>query len=610
MADKKSILTLNLGSQRIGMARFTAGGKGSLQLTAYSVVDIPGDPTGDISRGPQIAAAVKQLATQLKATGEHVRYVISGQPVLSKFVKLPPLNVEKMDELIGFEAQQAIPFPISEVSWHYQLLNTGAEVVGEAEAVLAAVKADMLSELNSAVEGVPLVTDVVDIAPLALYNAFRFNYPDETRPALLVDLGSRCANLLYIESSGKFFFRTINNAGGASVTSSIAKEFGIDFTEAEERKIASGFVALSGYADHEDPDIAALSKVIRNALTRVHGEIVRTTNLYRSQQGGSAPEIIYLAGAGASLPYVKEFFEEKLNLPVEFFNALRQVAVGPKVDNEVAQASAHTMGELVGVGLRGAYSAPMELDLVPPAVAVRRDNARRKPFLFAGAAALLGVLAAGWLYNQSAASAFADRTAALTERKNELAGVDRLITEEDNRAKKEQARAELLNAAIEDRVYWLELFHHLNSLLNTDLIWITQFEPTIEGKSVTPTLVGTAKTITFEEPLRSSAPAAASTSRSSSRGRSAAPAQERFVDGIHIFGLYRNHNNEKGNQVVSDFFEELKKSPYFEIDPEEEYATYVRIDSPSDITWASGFEMRLPLKRKMQPTSSLKATSN
>src|SRR5690606_16840383 len=123
--------------------------------------------------------------------------------------------------------------------------------------------------------------------------AFRFNYPDETRPALLVDLGSRCANLLYIEPSGKFFFRTINNAGGASVTSSIAKEFGIDFTEAEERKIASGFVALSGYADHEDPDIAALSKVIRNALTRVHGEIVRTTNLYRSQQGGSAPEIIY-----------------------------------------------------------------------------------------------------------------------------------------------------------------------------------------------------------------------------------------------------------------------------------------------------------------------------
>ncbi len=605
MADKKSILTLNLGSQRIGIARFTAGGKGSLQLTNYSVVDLPGDPTGDVSRGPQIAAAVKQLTSSFKAAGSGVRYAISGQPVLSKFVKLPPLNVEKMDELIGFEAQQAIPFPISEVVWHYQLLNKEGEI-GETEAVLAAVKTDVLAELNTAVEGAPLITEGVDIAPLALYNAFRFNYPDLDRPALLIDLGARAANLLYIEPNGKFFFRTINNAGGASITSSIAKEFGAEFTDAEERKITAGFVALSGYADHEDPEVAALSKVIRNALTRIHGEIVRTSNLYRSQQGGSAPEIVYLAGAAASLPYVKEFFEEKLNLPVEYFNALRAVAVGPKVDAGQAQASAHTLGELVGLALRAAYSAPMELDLVPPPVAIRRDNARRKPFLFAGAAALLGVLAAGWLYNRSAANAFASRTEALTERKNELAAEDRKLNEEDARANREVARAELLEAAIQDRVYWLELFNNLNSLLKNDLIWITQFEPTVSEKSVTPALAGSGKTNSFDEPLAPSSPAAR---RSGSQSRAAAPA-EKFVDGVHIFGLYRNYQNDKGNQVVSDFFEEIKKSPFFDIDPSGEYAAYVKTDSPSDVTWASGYEMRLPLKRKIQPTPLLKATSN
>ena len=77
--------------------------------------------------------------------------------------------------------------------------------------------------------------------------------------------------------------------GGAATTSAIASEFNMPFADAEERKKQDGFVSLGGaYAEHEDPGIAAMSKVIRNTMTRLHSEIARTTSAYR-QAGGSAP---------------------------------------------------------------------------------------------------------------------------------------------------------------------------------------------------------------------------------------------------------------------------------------------------------------------------------
>ena len=601
MADKKSILTLNLGSQRIGMARFAAGGKGNLQLSGYAFAEISGDPTIEAARVTQVSSAVKNLVSQFKAANQGVNYAISGQPVLSKFVKLPPLpELDKVDELIGFEAQQSIPWPISEVAWDHQMLTKGS--VGEIEAVLVAIKADQLAELNSAVESAPLRTDLVDIAPLALYNAFRYNYPDVTAPTLLIDIGARTVNLVYCEGGDKVWFRTVQNVGGASVTTSIAKEFGLEFGDAETRKLTSGFVALSGYADHEDSELAALSKVIRNALTRTHGEIVRTTNLYRSQQGGSAPEQVFLCGGGASMPYVKEFFEEKLNLPVEFFSALRNVSAGPNVPAEQSAHDAHCLGELTGLALRSALACPMEIDLVPPPVAQRRENSARKPFLFAAAACLLGLLAAAGLYHRSAAGALDDQRNTLDQKRAGLQSVADKIAAEDARAKREQARADYLGTAVQDRVYWVELCSELNQLMKDDLLFITQIQPTVGDpcRSITEALVGEPRPITFDEPLKPTAAKAPPTPAGQ-------PGPLQLIDGIHVFGLYRE--NDRGVEVVTDYLNEIKsKGKSFEIDPAIETAKFVKTDSPTGDSWAYSFEMRLPLKRKLLPSTPVAKT--
>ncbi|MFL2478304.1 MAG: type IV pilus assembly protein PilM [Verrucomicrobiales bacterium] len=395
MADKKSIVTLDIGSQRVTMARFSLS-KGNLILQNYAYQYLVGDPAADSARIPQVSAAVKELASSLKLSGSDVYYTISGHAVFTRFVTLPDLDGSDLDQLVEFEAQQNVPFPIEEVTWAYQQVSSSGE--GEdkkVEVLLVAIKNDAIDEINEAVEG-SLVGRGVDVAPVALCNAFKFSYPEIEDAALLIDVGARTTDLIYIE--GKRIYTRSVPVGGAAASSAIAKEFDMSFADAEERKMQDGFVSLGGAAaDHEDPGIAAMSKVIRTTMTRLHSEIMRTTGNYR-QAGGGAPTIAYLCGGSAAMPYLREFLAEKLGFEVEYFNALSSVGVGPRVDAEEVGKDAHNLGELVGLALRDVSPDNVSIDLAPNDILARRDLDKKKPFLFAAAACWFILLIMGVLY--------------------------------------------------------------------------------------------------------------------------------------------------------------------------------------------------------------------
>jgi type IV pilus assembly protein PilM len=545
MAEKKSVLTLNLGSQRVGMARFSIGGKGALHLREYAFAEMPGDPTSDGTRRDSLTAATGQLAVMMKAADSEVNYAVPGQFLITKFVKLPPLNEDQVEKMVGFEAQQAVPFPLAETVWDYQLMGKNA---GEVEVGIVAVRSEHLGDLNAAVESNKLSPHIVDAAPVALYNAFRYNYPEVADCTLLIDLGARTTNLIYME--GRRAFIATCQTGCAAVTQAIAKEMGMDFDSAEQRKVADGFVNLGGnYADHEDPEIDAMSKVIRNALTKVHGEITRRTNAYRQQQNGNAPVMAYICGAGAALPYAKEVFEEKLRIPVEYFNPIQNVSVGPRVDAEKLGSEAFMLGELVGLALRE-MACPMELDLAPKSVQSRKDVGSRKPFLMLAAAALFATLGGTWLYNNGAASAF-------TREKNKLQGVIDGLSVHDSAIKKEEAREKQgadrfyhLNRAIVGQKAWVRIFNRLNNLLVDDSIWIVQIAPVnAELKDGTSEL--------FEN-------AAGEKADSLFKGETLPPAvaQDRSQTTVtHLFVVGVNRNSADAGANAIDLFKKITKDP-------------------------------------------------
>ena len=147
MADTQTSVALNIGSQRISMAVFEIAKNGTLVLKGYESQTINADPAQEASRLTQTRIAIADLAKSLKVSKLKARYAISGQSVFTRFVKLPPLQDDNIEQLVTFEAQQHVPFPLNEVVWDYELIDGAAEK----EVVIVAIKGDALDEINAAV---------------------------------------------------------------------------------------------------------------------------------------------------------------------------------------------------------------------------------------------------------------------------------------------------------------------------------------------------------------------------------------------------------------------------------------------------------------------------
>lgn len=579
MAKPARILALNLGSHTIGLAEFRLDAAGALVLHGFRRREVAIESGAETNRPAQATAALREMLEGLQCAPGKVNYAIANQNVFARFVKLPPVEAEKIERIIQFEAQQNVPFPIDEVVWDYQIVGGGGEE--QLQVVLVAIKADLLEELNRSVETAGLTTNLVDVATMALYNAFFHNYADASGCSLLIDLGARTTNLLFIEP-GHVFTRSIAQ-GGHAISTAIARELEEPFAAAEFRKKREGFVSLgAAYEEPADPEAARTSKVVRGVMTRLHGEIVRSINHYRAQQQGAAPQQIFLAGGSASLPYLREFLQEKLSAPVEFFNPLRRVAVAnPELAREAA-ASAHSLGELVGLALRSVTRCPMELNLAPASVERARQLERRRPFyLLAAACFLLGLL--GWSFwcfraNQVERAAL-DR---VQSKVTALSAIDaRMETVRRETGLLERA-ADPLFTAIRDRDFWPRIIEDLNTHLPKENIWITELVATSGGK---PVGLGATQRSAARPANAASAPTLAL--------HPGAP-NESKIDGLFVRGLYLF--NPKQQEVAVDYFRNLVRSKYFKIDPKNQART-LKPSTPDSVSWAYPYELRLELRQ-------------
>ena len=591
MATKSTSTVINLGSQRVSLATISGGSKGSLALTRFFYHDLEGDPSSDATRIPQMQMGVKAVVDQAKVKGNNVRCAIAGQPVFMRFVKLPPLSEDKVDQIVEFEAQQNVPFPIDEVSWGYQLIGEPGSI--DVEVLLGAIKSDELAAMNSAVERSGVKTLSVDVSPMLVYNAYRHSYADQTKPALILDVGARTANLIYAEP-GRVFISS-SRIGGASFTQAIAKEMSIPFEAAETLKLQKGAIAANG-SEPADEQAGLISTILKNAVTRLHGEIVRTNNRYKSQQEGSLPEVVYLAGRASGTEGFAQFLQEKLGVPVEYFNPLRNVGVGPKVNQDAVAAEAHTMGELVGLALRNGPQSPIELELVPPSLANARDLEKRKPALMLGTAGILGALAAGGFYFTRAAQVIGDKIDDLGGETDALAEVQDAIDSSTDDLDAVKARTGAYTDAVVQRTYWADFLTDLNNRLKSPEVWFTTLAPMIGDKELTKDLSGDFAPVLDARDLKKFR-----SDDGGNRRKNAAPAKPVEIDTVILKGLFRSP--ARPTIVSEDLLGALKESPYFktsgtDADGQEIVLTdLIKFnDGTDDTVWAYDFELTLPLQ--------------
>src|SRR6266513_115503 len=496
MLNTKSFLCLDFGAGSLKIAEFEPNESGTLRLKQFGLKSLGFEGSQDAARERVILKAIQELFAERPFGSKNIDVCAPGFHVFSKFVKLPPVDTSKVTQIIQYEAQQNVPFPLEEVVWDYQILGTTP--TGELEVLLVAIKADVVEGLFRTADAAGLRVQLVDVSPAALCNAFRYNYGDLDGCTMLLDVGAKTSNLLFFEK-GKVYSRGIN-IGANSITQDFAAESKLKLAEAERLKIEQGFVSLGGvYEEPDNPQQAAISKIARQVMTRLHIQVNQTIQFYRGQQGGSPPQRLFLAGGASIMPYTAQFFAEKLNLPVEYFNPFRNIQIDASIDLEELAKVAHSFGEVVGLGLRNVAQCPVEMNLMPKSSLKRQQFNQKKPYFIATVFSLVAVvLAYGWFYakiaeiKREALERLNVKVEPLRQKQTELQG------ELDKLTKLKQETSQLTEW-MEQRFYWADVLGELRrTLMQAEAVrkqamgiengvWIESFTSATPGLTASPT---------------------------------------------------------------------------------------------------------------------------
>ena len=460
----KPFLAIDAGAANLKVALFEPRDNGTLVLARYEVLSLGQRGLEETDRTDLLTETLREMLDrhEIRAKGMEANVSAPSYQCFTKFLRTPSVEGSKIGQIVQYEAASQVPFPLDEVQWGFQPM--GESDTGELDVMLMALKDEIIESLSTVCNSMGIRLSVVDGSPAALRNAFMHNYAEVEGCSMLLDIGAKTANVIFIEGD-QFFVRSIN-FGSNAITQEFAKESGLDWAQAEEYKVAYGYVHLTNAEEPADPYQAILVRTARNVMTRLHQQVAQTIQYYRSQQGGQSPQQIYLAGGGASMIYTAEFFIEKLTLPVEFFNPFRNMEIGPNVDRQALASNAHWLGEISGLGLRETTMGLTEFNLLPTQERISRQIQKRSPY------AIIAIFCAGLIFlvqaaaNNSVAKKKKAAAGKIEDELSQFAGVASQVASAQIRLAKEKESAQKMERALQSRYYWINLVNDIQGVLS------------------------------------------------------------------------------------------------------------------------------------------------
>ena len=157
---------------------------------------------------------------------------------------------------------------------------------------------------------------------MAIYNAYEQNYEmDPSRVTALVNLGNDVTNITYIVDGLYHSTRDVS-AGTRDIYNAIQKEFRLN------QELASN--AIKGeMGDSIDQDM--LKATIVSSTDELLSGIELAFSYFKSQAKVENIDWIVLSGGGALVPYLPEFLQSKMSIPLEIANPLRNIDYDPEL---------------------------------------------------------------------------------------------------------------------------------------------------------------------------------------------------------------------------------------------------------------------------------------
>ena len=337
---KDHLVGLDIGSRSLKAAEIEETKQGRT-LKRFGISDIPPGAIEDGSiSDPEVAAeAIRQLLKTYNIKENNVAISIGGYSVIIKKIAVQTMDEQQLQDTIHFEAEQYIPFDISDVNLDFQILGENETNPNQMNVFLVAAKKEMVNDYVSLANLAGLSPCIVDVEAFALQNTFEVNYDVTDDNVALIDIGASKTSLNILKGNSSVFMRDVS-LGCSQINQKIVSLIDCSYDEAEQLKHGDNTDRISA----ED-----LKGIVSSVVADWCTEIRRALDFFYSTYPDDQIKKIILSGGGANIKEFRELLAVEASAEVGTINPFRgcyvdDVRFDPQYMKKVAPQAAICMG--------------------------------------------------------------------------------------------------------------------------------------------------------------------------------------------------------------------------------------------------------------------------
>jgi type IV pilus assembly protein PilM len=318
----KSSVGLDVGACSIKLVKLDHTRSG-YTVSAIGIRELPPEAivADEIRDREAVIFNIQSLIDQTDPKIKDVVVSVSGHGVITDRFTIDKKTGAEAEQAVLFETEQRAPFDVDDVTLDYHIIKVDEET-NKMDVLLVATRKEFLRTYLELIQDCGLRPVVVDDDALAIYNAYENNYEiDPSRVTALVNVGYDITNITYIVDGLYHSARDVS-AGTREIYNSIQKEFRLN-PELTTKAIKGEM------ADSIDQDM--LKATILSSTDELLSGVELAFSYFKAQAKVDRIDWIVLSGGGALIPYLPEFIQSKVSIPLELANPLRKVDYDPEL---------------------------------------------------------------------------------------------------------------------------------------------------------------------------------------------------------------------------------------------------------------------------------------
>lgn len=338
-----SLVGLDISSTSVKLLELSIQ-DGRYRVESYGVEPLPTNAVVErnIADTEGVGDAIERLVKRARPRTRAAAAAVTGSAVITKVIDMDAdMNDDERETQIRLDADQYIPYPLSEVNLDFEVIGPAA-LPNRVSVLLAASRSENIEQRVDTLEIGGLTAKVMDIEAYAMERAFSLiidTLPSSPDIVAIIDIGHTMTTLNVLRDE-KIIYTREAMFGGKQLTEDIQRRYGLSFEEATRNKREGNL------PDDYEPE------VLRPFMESVIQQVTRSLQFFFSSSQYNDVDHILLAGGSASITGLASLIQEKLGNRVSVANPFLQMNFASQIDTSAIENDAPSLMIACGLALR------------------------------------------------------------------------------------------------------------------------------------------------------------------------------------------------------------------------------------------------------------------